>query len=153
FWTWRERMYQVAARLDPDSYRVLAPAVYAEMAPAGITCGAESHYVHPQPDGKPYADPNAMGHALIQAAAEAGLRITLLDTCYLTGGLDKTGVLPLAGPQVRFYDGDGSRWADRAEALGPGPPGALAPHRPPGPAIHSVRAVPPEQMHPVVAWA
>src|SRR5439155_335408 len=130
FWTWRERMYQVAGRLDPDSYLALARAVYAEMALAGITCVGEFHYVHHQPDGKPYADPNAMGRALIQAAAEAGLRITLLDTCYLTGGLDQNGVLPLAGPQVRFSDGDGSRWADRAEALGPDGRGLLAPHAP-----------------------
>jgi formiminoglutamate deiminase len=153
FWTWRERMYEVAARLDPDSYLALARAVYAEMALAGITCVGEFHYLHHQPDGKPYSDPNAMGHALIQAAAEAGLRITLLDTCYLTGGLDKTGVLPLAGPQVRFYDGDGSRWADRAEALGPDGHGMLSPHARAGAAIHSVRAVPPEHMHPVVTWA
>ena len=152
FWTWRERMYEVAARLDPDSYLALARAVYAEMALAGITCVGEFHYLHHQPDGTPYADPNAMGHALIQAAAEAGLRITLLDTCYLTGGLDKTGVLPLAGPQVRFGDGDGSRWADRAEAFGPDHRGLLAPHARAGAAIHSVRAVPPEHMHPVVAW-
>jgi formiminoglutamate deiminase len=153
FWTWRERMYQVAGRLDPDSYLTLARAVYAEMALAGITCVGEFHYVHHQPDGTPYADPNAMGHALIQAAADAGLRITLLDTCYLVGGLDKTGVVPLAGPQVRFGDGDGSRWADRAEALGPDDRGLLAPHAMAGAAIHSVRAVPPEHMHPVVAWA
>jgi formiminoglutamate deiminase len=153
FWTWRERMYQVASLLEPDSYLALARAVYAEMAMAGITCVGEFHYVHHQPDGKPYADPNAMGHALIQAAAEAGLRITLLDTCYLTGGLDKIGVLPLAGPQVRFSDGDGSRWAERAEALGPDDRGLIAPHAMAGAAIHSVRAVPPEHMHPVVAWA
>ena len=152
FWTWRERMYEVAGRLDPDSYLALARAVYAEMALAGITCVGEFHYVHHQPDGTPYADPNAMGRALIQAAAEAGLRITLLDTCYLAGGLDKTGVLPLAGPQVRFGDGDGSGWAVRAEAFGPDHRGLLAPHAMAGAAIHSVRAVPPEYMHPVVAW-
>src|SRR5579872_6765350 len=91
FWTWREQMYQVAGRLTPDSYLALARAVYAEMALAGVTCVGEFHYVHHQPDGTPYADPNAMGHALIQAAAEAGLRITLLDTCYLTGGLTEDG--------------------------------------------------------------
>ncbi len=153
FWTWRERMYQVAARLDPHSYLALARAVYAEMALAGISCVGEFHYVHHQPDGTPYADPNAMGHALIQAAAEAGLRITLLDTCYLSGGLDQSGVLPLAGPQVRFSDGEGSQWAARVEALGPDTHGALAPHARAGASIHSVRAVPPEHMHPVVAWA
>jgi formiminoglutamate deiminase len=153
FWTWRERMYEVAARLDPDSYLALARAVYAEMALAGISCVGEFHYLHHQPDGRPYADPNAMGRALIQAAAEAGLRITLLDTCYLAGGLDKSGVLPLAGPQVRFGDGDGAKWAARAEALGPDAHGLLAPHARAGAAIHSVRAVPPEHMHPVVTWA
>ena len=98
FWTWRERMYDVAARLDPDSYHRLARAIFAEMALAGISCVGEFHYLHHQPGGRPYADPNAMGRALIQAAADAGLRITLLDTCYLTGGLVEEGLLPLAGP-------------------------------------------------------
>jgi formiminoglutamate deiminase len=153
FWTWRERMYQAAAKLDPDSYLALARAVYAEMALAGISCVGEFHYLHHQPDGRPYADPNAMGRALVQAAADAGLRITLLDTCYLSGGLDRSGVLPLTGPQVRFGDGDGVRWAARAEALGPDEHGLLAPHARAGAAIHSVRAVPPEHMHPVSAWA
>jgi formiminoglutamate deiminase len=153
FWTWRERMYEVAARLDPDSYLALARAVYAEMALAGISCVGEFHYLHHQPDGRPYADPNAMGRALVQAAAEAGLRITLLDTCYLAGGLDKSGVLPLAGPQLRFGDGDGTRWAVRAGELGPDGHGLIAPHARAGAAIHSVRAVPPEHMHPVVTWA
>jgi hypothetical protein len=55
------------------------------MALAGVSCVGEFHYLHHQPGGHPYADPNAMGRALVQAAAEAGLRITLLDTCYLTG--------------------------------------------------------------------
>ncbi len=153
FWTWRERMYQVAARLDPDSYLDLARATFAEMTLAGISCVGEFHYVHHQPGGKPYADPNAMGRALVRAATEAGLRITLLDACYLSGGLDRSGVLPLAGPQVRFSDGDGSRWAERVEELGPDEHGMLAPQARAGAAIHSVRAVPPEQMHPVVAWA
>jgi formiminoglutamate deiminase len=153
FWTWRERMYEVAGRLDPDGYLALARAVYAEMTLAGISCVGEFHYLHHQPGGRPYADPNAMGRALIQAAAEAGLRITLLDTCYLAGGLDQSGLLPLAGPQVRFGDGDGAKWAARAEALGPDEHGMLAPHARAGAAIHSVRAVPPEHMHPIVAWA
>jgi formiminoglutamate deiminase len=93
-----------------------------------------------------------MGRALVQGAAEAGLRLTLLDTCYLTGGLDRSGVLPLAGPQVRFSDGDGFRWAERVDALGLGEHGMISPHARAGAAIHSVRAVPPEQMPPVVAW-
>jgi len=153
FWTWRERMYEAASRLDPDSYLQLARAAYAEMALAGVSCVGEFHYLHHQPSGRPYTDPNAMGRALVQAAAEAGLRLTLLDACYLTGGLDLSGVLPLAGPQVRFSDGDASRWAERVDALGLDSRGMISPHARAGAAIHSVRAVPPEHMHPVVAWA
>ena len=153
FWTWRERMYAVAARLDPDSYLRLARAVYAEMALAGISCVGEFHYLHHQPDERPYADPNAMGRALVQAAAEAGLRITLLDACYLSGGLAPEGLLPLAGPQLRFGDGDAVRWAERVTEFGCDEHGMISPHAQLGGAIHSVRAVPKGQMHPVVAWA
>jgi formiminoglutamate deiminase len=148
FWTWRERMYEVAARLTPDSYRALATAVYAEMALAGITCVGEFHYLHHGPGGAPYADPNEMGRALIEAAAAAGLRMTLLDTCYLSGGLSPAGEpVPLTRAQLRFGDGDGAAWADRASALRPGPGTQI------GAAIHSVRAVPPGQLGPVAAWA
>jgi len=154
FWTWRDRMYAVASRLDPDSYLALATAVYAEMALAGITCVGEFHYLHHGRDGARYADPNEMGRALLAAAAAAGIRITLLDTCYLSGGLSSDGrPQPLAGPQLRFGDGDGEAWAARADALGADSRGALSPVARAGAAIHSVRAVPPPQMHPVVAWS
>jgi formiminoglutamate deiminase len=131
FWTWREGMYAVAARLDPDTYHRLARLVYAEMVVAGFTSVAEFHYLHHGPGGVRYADPNAMGAALIAAAEDAGIRLTLLDTLYLAGGLDATGPVPLAGPQVRFGDGDLEGWADRVNRL----PGI-------GAAVHSVRAVP-----------
>ena len=144
FWTWRERMYAVAANLDPDRYHALARAAYAEMALAGITCVGEFHYLHHAPDGRRYADPNAMGEALLAAAAEAGIRITLLDTCYLTSTVDGR---PLAGTQLRFGDGDAARWADRAGALKPDAHARI------GAAIHSVRAVPVDQMSTVVDWA
>jgi formiminoglutamate deiminase len=146
FWTWRERMYEVASRLDPDSYLALARAVYAEMALAGITAVGEFHYLHHAPGGARYADPNAMGMALLQAAADAGIRIALLDTCYLTGGLGPAGPLPLAEEQLRFSDGDADRWATRlaglrnaAAARGADSDGGQARI---GAAIHSVRAVP-----------
>jgi cytosine/adenosine deaminase-related metal-dependent hydrolase len=86
FWTWREGMYAVAERLDPDRYRALARAVYAEMALAGVTCVGEFHYLHHAAGGTRYSDQNEMGRLLIQAAADAGMRITLLDACYLAGG-------------------------------------------------------------------
>ncbi len=136
FWTWRDRMYAVAARLDPDSQLALARAAYAEMALAGVTAVGEFHYLHHGPGGRPYADPNAMAEALRQAAADAGVRLTLLDTCYLAGGLDAGGHRPPAGEQLRFGDGTAAAWAERVDALRPSAGMRV------GAAIHSVRAVP-----------
>jgi formiminoglutamate deiminase len=154
FWTWRELMYQVADRLTPDSYLDLARAVYAEMALAGITCVGEFHYLHHGPAGTRYADPNEMGRVLLAAAAAAGLRITLLDTCYLAGGLSADGATrPLAGAQLRFGDGSADAWAARAGQLGADEHGVLGPLARAGAAIHSVRAVPERQMGPVAGWA
>jgi formiminoglutamate deiminase len=136
FWTWRERMYAVSARLDPDSYLTLARATYAEMALAGVTCVGEFHYLHHAPDGTPYDDPNAMAEALRAAAADAGIRLTLLDTCYLAGGLGPDGHLPLAEVQQRFSDGDVQTWARRVEGLRESDRMRV------GVAAHSVRAVP-----------
>ena len=153
FWTWREQMYKVASRLDPDNYLALARAVYAEMALAGVGCVGEFHYVHHGPGGTRYTDPNEMSLALIQAAAEAGLRITLLDTCYLTGGLEPAGgSMPLAGPQLRFGDGTAAAWVKRVGMLKVDRHGMVGQGARVGAAIHSVRAVPPDQMQPVVAW-
>lgn len=143
FWTWRDVMYGVADRLTPDSYFALAQATYAEMALAGITCVGEFHYVHHAPGGTPYADPNAMGEALIAAAAEAGIRITLLDTAYLSAGF---GQAP-NHHQLRFSDGTADAWAERAAALKP------AGHARIGAAVHSVRAVPADQLATVAGWA
>jgi formiminoglutamate deiminase len=143
FWTWREVMYDVSARLTPDSYFALARAVYAEMALAGITAVGEFHYLHHAPGGVPYADPNAMGEALIAAAGEAGIRITLLDTAYLSAGFGE----PPTSHQLRFSDGSADAWAERTDALKDGG------HVRIGGAIHSVRAVPAEQLPTVASWA
>ncbi len=155
FWSWRERMYAVASRLDPDSYLALARATFAEMALAGVTSVGEFHYLHHGPSGVPYDDPNAMGRALIEAARQAGIRITLLDTCYLAGGLSAEGYAPLSPEQQRFGDASAEAWAARVAALdgggadgGGGAPGALV-----GAAIHSVRAVPREALSTVVRAA
>ncbi len=136
FWTWRRSMYALAERLDPDSYRELATAVYAEMALAGISCVGEFHYLHHAPGGAGYADPNAMAEALRQAAADAGIRLTLLDTCYLSGGIDS----PLSLVQQRFSDGTAEAWASRVAELKPDATMRV------GAAIHSVRAVPREEL-------
>ncbi|MDX6738965.1 formimidoylglutamate deiminase [Actinocorallia sp. A-T 12471] len=147
FWTWRERMYALAARLTPDGYFRLARGVYGEMARAGITCVGEFHYLHHKPDGTPYDEPNAMGEALLAAAAEAGIRITLLDALYLRGGYGKE----LEGVQLRFGDGDARAWARRVSALRSR--ALTRPHARVGAAVHSVRAVPREQIPTVAAWA
>jgi formiminoglutamate deiminase len=143
FWTWRRQMYDVAGRLDPDDYFALARATYREMAASGITCVGEFHYLHHQPDGTAYDDPNAMGLALVAAAREAGIRITLLDTCYLSSGFGE----PPEGVQVRYADPDAAAWADRVDGLET-PGGVVV-----GAAVHSVRAVPAEQLPTVAEWA
>jgi formiminoglutamate deiminase len=151
FWTWREAMYRLAGRLDPDRYHRLARLVYAEMVVAGYVLVGEFHYLHHPPGGGRYADPNAMGEALLAAAADAGIRITLLDTCYLAGGLDASGHRPLSGAQTRFGDGDVDGWAHRWAALETAHPPEAADSLI-GAAVHSVRAVPAAQL-PVFAEA
>jgi formiminoglutamate deiminase len=144
FWTWREQMYALAARLDPDSYYELARAAYREMVLAGFTSVGEFHYLHHRPDGTPYDDPNAMGLAVVEAARDAGIRIALLDTCYLAAGIGS----PPEGVQARFADGTAERWAERVGRLGVKGDDVVV-----GAAVHSVRAVPPEQMRVVARWA
>src|SRR4051794_36389081 len=115
FWTWRDRMYALADRLDPDSYRELATATFAEMVLAGFTCVGEFHYLHHDAEGVPYAQSNEMGRAMLEAAGAAGIRITLLDTCYLRAGMtDDTELNPT---QQRFSDGDVDGWVGRVDAL------------------------------------
>ena len=141
FWTWRRQMYELAGRLNPDSMLAVATATFGEMALAGITLVGEFHYVHHGPGGTPYADPNAMGQAIIQAAARAGVRLTLLDACYLDGGIEPDPV------QQRFFDADVEAWKTRASALADGPRVRI------GAAVHSMRAVPPESAAQVARWA
>jgi formiminoglutamate deiminase len=147
FWTWRQEMYRLASRLTPDRYLELATAVYAEMALAGYTVVGEFHYLHHDHSGQPYADPNAMGAALIEAAANAGLRLTLLDTCYLAGGLSSEGHLALDEVQRRFRDQTVASWHDRWSRLPDTHTTRI------GTAVHSVRAVPAEALSAVAEAA
>jgi len=147
FWTWREQMYELASSLTPDSYYDLAVDVFVEMALAGVSCVGEFHYVHHQPGGSPYADPNAMDEAVISAARTAGIRITLLDTCYLAGGLAGGRHTPLAPEQLRFSDGSAARWAERVGRLSDRDGVRI------GAAVHSIRAVPRDQLPVVARWA
>jgi formiminoglutamate deiminase len=143
FWSWREQMYAASARLDPDSYLMLARATFAEMALTGITAVGEFHYLHHGQGGRRYGNANAMGEAVIEAAREAGIRITLIDACYLHGGIGREP----DEEQLRFSDGSAAAWAERVERLRPGPGVRI------GAAIHSVRAVDPASAAEVAAWA
>lgn len=139
FWAWRDPMYELAGRLTPERYEVLAHAVFCEMLRSGITAVGEFHYVHHQTNGTPYDDPNAMQWAVLQAAERAGIRITLLDTLYLTADVDGS---PLASEQRRFSDGTSESWAERVRALSNG----VGERARVGVAAHSVRAVPADDL-------
>lgn len=147
FWAWRELMYEAAGRIDPDMMLRLARATFAEMVRAGYTAVGEFHYLHHQSGGVPYDSRNVMGHALLEAAREAGIRISLLDVLYLHGGLTPKGYREADGGQRRFVDSSAEQWIERASAIRPGS-GQLV-----GAAIHSVRAVDPEAMAMAADWA
>ncbi|HEY7584151.1 MAG TPA: formimidoylglutamate deiminase [Acidimicrobiia bacterium] len=136
FWAWREAMYRVADGLDPDSYFELGARVYREMTLAGFTAVGEFHYLHHGRGGTPYSNPNAMGEALRHAAATAGIRLTLLDTCYLEGGIG----IELSPTQQRFADGSVQAWSQRRQLLIEDANTRI------GAAIHSVRAVKPDDL-------
>ena len=136
FWEWRRQMFDAAQGWDRPSYAAYARTVFREMLHAGITAVGEFHYLHR------YG--NDLGEALIDAARAEGIRITLLDACYLRGGLDGR---PLEGVQRSFSDGDVERWAARVDELRGGEGVQI------GAAIHSVRAVDPASMRQVANWA
>lgn len=149
FWSWRQAMYRIAGRLEPDLYRRLAAAVFSEMVAAGYTSVAEFHYLHHRPDGRPYPH-HDMEMAVAAGAAEAGIRLTLLDTCYLHSGLGDGSGTPLTPEQARFGDGSAAAWLERWYRLRD----ALAREYPQcklGAAVHSVRALTPAEIAEAVA--
>ena len=147
FWTWRDVMYTAAQRLEPASYYRLARAVFAEMVLAGTSVVGEFHYLHHQANGSAYGEPSAMSYALLTAAEEAGIRITLLEALYLHGGLRADGYAPPNETQRRFTDGSATSWLARTERIQPNDGQRI------GAAIHSVRSVDPNSMKPIVDWA
>lgn len=127
FWSWREKMYELANSLDPESIRRVSERCYREMLAAGYTSVTEFHYVHHRLDGEPYDDPNALAKAVAEAAQSAGIRLLLLPVAYARGGLP------------RFRDENLDAFLERADALS-----KWAHDRPlveVGVAAHSVRAV------------
>lgn len=143
FWTWRETMYRMAARFDPDALHAVAAQLYAEMLEAGYTTVCEFHYLHHAPDGRPYADPAAMSRALIAAARETGIRLTLLPVLYMTGGFDGRAL----GERQRRFGHTVDAYLRLFDALRAEQGDTLRV----GCALHSLRAVPAEAMATVLA--
>lgn len=142
FWTWRRAMYAESQKLNPDVLYTNALATYREMLAAGYTSVGEFHYVHHQLDGKPYADPNVMSKAVIQAGKEAGIRVVLLMTAYAQSGFNQSP----EKEQRRFCDASSDVYLARVEALRlKGGHVGVAPH--------SVRAVPGEWFRAIAEYS
>jgi formiminoglutamate deiminase len=146
FWSWRGLMYALAETLDPDDIFHIARFAFVELAMSGVTAVGEFHYIHHGPGGVPYKDRTILAEAVIRAAREAGLRITLIRTAYVRAGYDK----PLEPAQQRFSDVEvDAVLADVAtltqrHADDPMVRIALA--------AHSIRAVPREQVLELAAY-
>jgi formimidoylglutamate deiminase len=137
FWTWRDAMYRLANRLEPDELQVVATQLFIEMLKAGYTSVAEFHYLHRRTDGSAYAGNNALWDAVRAAAETAGIGLTLLPTLYQSGDF---GSVALKTEQRRFaMDTDAFVRAvdDAARTRGPSRGGASFV----GAAFHSLRAV------------
>ena len=144
FWSWRERMYRVANAVTPDELDAIATWLFVEMLEGGYTSLCEFHYLHHDLDGRPYADDTTLAACLAQAAARAGLGLTLLPVLYQHGGFG--GVAPTAG-QRRFIRSTDAllRLVEVLRRAGDGSPERV------GLALHSLRAVTPEAIQQVLA--
>jgi formimidoylglutamate deiminase len=132
FWSWRDRMYGVALTITPERLRALATQLYQELLRGGYTQVCEFHYLHHAPDGARYADPLALSRALVQAAEDSGIGLTLLPVLYERAGFDAAG---LRDDQRRF-----ATTVDQVLALRDGVRAQRAPNVSAGVAIHSLRA-------------
>src|SRR5258708_6837552 len=174
FWTWREMMYSAATRLTPEDIYDASRMAFLEMALNGITAVGEFHYLHHDPDGHPYDDPNLLAKEVVRAAGDIGLRIALLRGAYARAGFQ-------AEPnpkQARFIEKDpdtylknverliadvnrgtsptvseGSSYSVENGALADGRASAAHPSAWVGLAPHSVRAVPLDYLREVITRA
>jgi formimidoylglutamate deiminase len=147
FWTWRGRMYALAASLTPESIYAFSAVAFAELARAGVRTVGEFHYIHHQADGTPYADRTVLADLVVDAAKRAGLRVALLRVAYHRAGPGRDAE-PM---QRRFCDpsvDDVLRDLDALSARWRGDPDVVI-----GVAPHSVRAVPPSWLAPLRDWA
>lgn len=112
FWSWREAMYQLALNIEPDDMKTIAAMLYAELLRHGYTNVAEFHYVHHDKNGAPYNNLATMGEALMEAAKDAGIKITLIPIFYQKGGFGQ----PPNARQRRFISAHFEDYARLFEA-------------------------------------
>ena len=143
FWSWRETMYAFASTIGPDQLQAIAAQLYVEMLKAGYTQVCEFHYLHHQPDGTPYDQPAAMSLALIEAAREAGIGLTLLPVLYMSGGFDGRALIA----RQRRFGHTIEAYLRLLETLRQHESDSVKI----GAALHSLRAVPAEAMNEVLA--
>jgi formimidoylglutamate deiminase len=142
FWTWRQAMYGLANRIEPEDLQILATQLFIEMLKAGYTSVAEFHYLHRRPAGDHYPDGGGLWDAIIAAAAASGIGLTLLPTLYQTSDF---GAAPLKPEQSRFASD--TDWFLRAVEARIGAERSSAPAAlRTGAAFHSLRAVPLETL-------
>jgi formimidoylglutamate deiminase len=146
FWTWRQAMYALANRIEPEDLEILATQLFIEMLQAGYTSVAEFHYLHRRVDGALYKGANALWQAVARAAEVAGIGLTFLPTLYQTANF---GAQPLKGEQARFayatdafIDAVGTRLAEERRS-------GMRRVRT-GVAFHILRAVPAEALRATV---
>jgi formimidoylglutamate deiminase len=124
FWTWRMQMYRFVERLTPDDLEAIAAQAYMEMLEAGFTSVAEFHYLHHQPDGRPYDNIAEMSERIVAAADTVGIGLCLLPVLYRQGGF--LGKPPSDG-QRRFLNSRDT-YARLMETQVPGGEIGIAPH-------------------------
>ncbi|WP_043334793.1 formimidoylglutamate deiminase [Belnapia moabensis] len=145
FWSWREVMYRFGERLGPEEAEAIAAQLQVELLEGGFTSLAEFHYLHHQPDGTPYADPDEMALRNLAAARRTGIGLTLLPVLYRHGGI--FGRPPAPGQRRFLNDLDPYlRIAEACRSAVTGDPQATV-----GLAPHSLRAVTPEMLAAVAA--
>ena len=138
FWSWRERMYQVALRVNAAQLRAIATQLYVELLQGGYTHVCEFNYLQHQPDGEPYTDPMTLSWALADAAQDAGIGLTLMPALYERAGFADAA---LGAGQRRFATTPASVWQAAQEIAASGRAGLNA-----GLVIHSLRAAAPESI-------
>ena len=146
FWTWRQAMYAFLERIDPDAFEAITAQAYVEMLKGGYTAVAEFHYVHHDPQGRPYADPAELARRIVAAVSGTGIGLTLLPVLYAHAGFGGT---PPAAGQRRFVHTLDSY----ARLIATLARDAATAEWNLGVAPHSLRAVTPDELAAVVALA